>query len=232
MELAQQFFSGLDGPASLTFLGLLATAFLIGLLPPGLMYLARLRRAERRITRLGDALERVTGERDGFSADLAGVRAEAADLDQRLRSSVNARAALQSDLARLREEAAASGAKVMAAEAEAREREASLAALQGRNATLTAQVQSLKSSARQARAGAIPSVFDADVMASLSRERARGDALEERITRLTADNEELRAQLTGAGQRPVDGGGAAREAPAGSKRAARGRKPAEAPAQD
>ena len=38
-------------------------------------------------------------------------------------------------------------------------------------------------------------------MSSLSRERARADALEARIEQLTSDNEELRAHLTGTGVR-------------------------------
>lgn len=200
MEYAQQFFEGLDEPASLTFLGLLATAFLIGLLPAGLMYLARLRRAERRVDRLVDALAQLKDERDALVADLAGSKAKADDLDQRLRSSVNARTALQSDLSRLRDESSTAAREALRAEAEARDREQALESLRNRNATLTAQVQSLKNSARNSRP-TIPTVFDADVMSSLSRERARADALEARIEQLTADNEELRAHLSGAGVR-------------------------------
>lgn len=201
MELAQQFFSGLDGPASLTFLGLLAAAFLIGLLPAGLMYLTRLRRAERRIARLADALETVTAEREALRTELSELTEAHDELDRRLRTSAASRSQLQTELAKLREERDASGVRALTAEAEAREREDLVESLRNRNATLTAQVQSLKNSAHNARAASVPSVFDADVMASLSRERARTQALEDRITTLTADNERLRARLTGAGVR-------------------------------
>ena len=93
MEYAQQFFEGLDGPASLTFLGLLFAAFLIGVLPAGLAYVTRVRNVERRLVGYRAALRESRAETEGLRGDLA-------DAERRLTDERRARAQVEEEQVR------------------------------------------------------------------------------------------------------------------------------------
>lgn len=200
MQHAQHFFEGLTGPASLTFLGLLFAAFLIGVLPAGLAYATRVRKLKRRLDAAREALaeltERTTATETESTAQgelLARERTAAAALREQL---AHKNAQLQRhllELERAREEAETQVGAHLATQIEAKENAALVQSLRGRIDALSAQVQGLKQAhkARPAPAGA----FDLNTVASLRAARARAEGLEERLGEVMADNERLRGRL-------------------------------------
>lgn len=194
MEFAQQFFSGLDGPASVTFLGILAGAFLLGLLPAGLTYAFRVRDARARLEKHVAAHQRARQESQMLAKRLEQEQTRGSGLEERARREQSERARQLAELARLRDELAAAQAETLSAQVAARDAADRLAALQGRVGTLQAQVQSLKA---MQRPQAAPGGFDLDLMANLKTARQRSESLEERVRQLTADNEQLRRELAG-----------------------------------
>ena len=201
MQYAQQFFEGLDGPASLTFLGLLFAAFLIGVLPAGLAYATRVREVKRRLIRYRAALETAEATaadlRDRLAAaerSVAGRDARLAEADDRLRRVTAERQSAALESTRLRDEVDQLRGSQLAAQIEAKENAEEAQLLRGRIDALSAQVQGLKqaSRAQPTPAGA----FDLNMVASLKAARTKAERLEERLRQVTADNETLRRQLS------------------------------------
>ena len=201
MQHAQQFFEGLTGPASLTFLGLLLVAFLIGALPTAFANAARARKLRRRLARRDDALaearatiDQLTADVERAAAERASVATETADLRQRLSRAIAERQASGAEVTRLREEGERQRDGQLATQIEAQENAKEVQVLRGRIDALNAQLQGLRqaSQARRAPAGA----FDVNVVASLQAARTKADALEARLAQVTADNEALRRQLS------------------------------------
>lgn len=200
MQHAQHFFEGLTGPASLTFLGLLFAAFLIGVLPAGLAYATRVRKLKRRLARERAALaeqrtrtravETQLGERTGA---LEEERVASASLRDRIGHKDAQLQRHHRELEQAREEAETLRGTQLATQIEAQENAALVQSLRGRIDALTAQVQGLKQAhkARPAPAGA----FDANTVASLRAARSRAEGLEERLNEVMADNERLRGRL-------------------------------------
>ena len=202
MTYAQQFFDGLTGPASLTFLGLLLVAFLLGALPTSFAYATRARRLRRRLGRreaaLAEARTTATDLRQTLAArdeTLAHDAAELASLRQRLRQAGTDRQNTAAEATRLRDEVEALRGSQLAAQIEARGNADEAQVLRGRLDALNAQLQSLRQSSRaQTRPPA--GAFDVDTLASLQAARRRAEGLEARLAQVTADNEALRRQLS------------------------------------
>lgn len=193
MEYVQQFTQGLDGPASLTFMGLLFVALLIGLLPAGFIYGFRVRDLKRRLAKHVAAHQRVTQERGVLEGQLHRERERATELDQRLRRLGTDRAAQATELTRLRDGVSAAQSEALAAQIEARDRQEEVQALRNKVAGLQGKVQSLQQSARPQPAH---TGFDLDLMASLKATKTKLAAMEARVEQLTGDNERLRRELT------------------------------------
>jgi len=191
MEFASQFIEGLDGPASMTFLGLVLAAFLIGLLPAGLTYAFRIRDLKRRAGKHIDAHHRVMQERSVLENQLAREKEQLATFRTRLQQLSNERARQQAELTQVRAELGAAQAEALANKIEAGKSEEYLQSLRGKVAAYSSQVQALKQAARPK---APASSFDMDVMSTLQTARNTVDSLEKRVAKLTADNETLRKE--------------------------------------
>ena len=200
MQHAHQFFEGLTGPASLTFLGLLFAAFLIGVLPAGLAYATRVRKLKRGLsaaretlahtrTQLSEARDEAATQTEALSREREG----AAVLQERIRLQNTEHQRHLRELQQERQEAEALRGSRLAAQIEAKENAELVQSLRGRVDALTAQVQGLKqaNSARPAPAGA----FDVNMAASLRAARTKVEGLERRLDEVTADNERLRSRL-------------------------------------
>ena len=194
MTSAQQFFEGLDGPASLTFLGLLFAAFLLGVLPAGLAYAFRVRDAKKKIVRHVEALQKVLAERDQLRVELEGVRTDNADLSSRLRELAAQHQRLVAEHDRVRDRADKLAAEQLGTQIEQSEAEQQMKALRDRLATMSAQVQSLRQLSRP-RPTPPAGAFDVDTLASLRAAKTRAEGLEHRLKQMIADNEALRRQL-------------------------------------
>lgn len=191
MELATQFIEGLDGPASMTFLGLLLAAFLIGLLPAGLTYAFRIRDLKRRAGKHIEAHQRVSQERSVAENQLAREVERAAVFRSRLQQMSGERAQQEAELTKLRGELGAAQAEALANKIEAGKNEEYVQSLRGKVAALSSQVQSLKQSARPK---APQTSFDMDLLSTLQTARNKVESLEKRVAKLTADNEQLRRE--------------------------------------
>ena len=202
MQYAQPFFEGLTGPASLTFLGLLLIAFLIGALPPSFAYAARVGKLRRRIARRDEALAAARtelGELERVRAEgertLQLREAEATELKERLRRVSVERQASASEGTRLREELEDLRGSQLGAQIEAQANAEEVQVLRGRIDALQAQVQSLRQAAR-AQQSPSAGAFDVNTLASLRAARTKAETLEARLAQVTADNEALRRQLS------------------------------------
>ncbi len=203
MTFAQQFFEGLDGPASLTFLGLLFAAFLIGGLPAGLAYAFRVRDIKKRLLKHMSALETTLAERDQLRLEVAKHRDEDApalvqandELQQRLRQMTADRQRVSAELNRALEEKEALAGENIATRVESQQNDQYVQTLRERVATLSAQVQSLRA---QDRPRPMPpaGAFDVNVVASLHAAKIRATELESRLNQVMADNEMLRRRPT------------------------------------
>jgi len=191
MELATQFIEGLDGPASMTFLGLLLAAFLIGLLPAGLTYAFRIRDLKRRTGKHINAHQRVTQERNVLENQLEREKEQKLTFRSRLQQMSGERARQEAELTQIRAELGAAQAEALANKIEAGKNEEYLQSLRGKVAALSSQVQSLKQITRPKPA---PSAFDMDTLSSLQTARNKVAGLEKRVAKLTADNEMLRKE--------------------------------------
>lgn len=191
MEYASQFIQGLDGPASLTFLGLLFVAFLIGLLPAGLTYAFRIRDMKKRMLQHVEAHRQLIIERELLEGQLLREQTKVEETLGRLKKTMSDRAAQEAELTRLRKDFDSVCAESMVAQITTRERDETIASLKNKIASLQGQISSLRSAARPQSA---PSSFDLDVMASLKTARTKLASLEERVKQLTADNELLRRE--------------------------------------
>jgi regulator of replication initiation timing len=191
MELATQFIEGLDGPASMTFLGLLLAAFLIGLLPAGLTYAFRIRDLKRRTNKHIDAHKHVTQERNVLENQVKREQEQVATFRQRLQQLNSDRARQEAELTQLRAELGASQAEALTNKVEAVKNEEYLQSLRGKVAAMSSQIQSYKQMARPKPA---PNAFDVDTLSSLQTARNKVASLEKRVAKLTADNEMLRKE--------------------------------------
>jgi len=191
MEFATQFIEGLDGPASMTFLGLLLAAFLIGLLPAGLTYAFRIRDLKRRATKHIEAHQVVRQERNVLENQLAREKEHVSTFRTRLQQISGERAQQEAQLNHLRADLAAAQAEALANKIESGKSEEYLQGLRGKVAALSSQVQSLKQSARPK---APAPAFDMDMLSTLQTARNKVESLEKRVAKLTADNEQLRKE--------------------------------------
>ncbi len=199
MTFAQQFFEGLDGPASLTFMGLLFAAFLIGGLPAGLAYAFRVRDTKKRLRKHMDALEATLAERDQLRAQFAEQVTERVpalqkaneDLQQRLRQITADRQRISAELTRALADKEALAGENIATRVEAKQNDDYVQTLRERLATLSAQVQSLRAQDRP-RPAPPAGAFDVDTLASLRAAKTRAAELESRLNQVMADNEKLR----------------------------------------
>ncbi|MFK8055349.1 MAG: hypothetical protein AB8F78_04430 [Saprospiraceae bacterium] len=191
MEFASQFIEGLDGPASMTFLGLLLAAFMIGLLPAGLTYAFRIRDLKRRTGKHIDAHQRVTQERNVLENQLTREKEQVATFRTRLQQLSGERARQEAELVQVRAELGAAQAEVITSKIEASKNDEYLQSLRGKVAAYSSQVQSLKQAARPKAA---PTSFDMDTLSTLQTARNKVESLEKRVTKLTADNEQLRKE--------------------------------------
>ncbi len=191
MSVAEQFFNGLDGEASLVFLGLLACAFLIGLLPAGLTYLVRVRGVQGRLTKHVAAHQRVAQELQLVSGKLEREQVKSREYAERLRTLMAEGTRHQADLQRVNEQAQRAQAEVLELTSERTRQEDHTLGLRNRVATLTAELQTIKS---RNRPQAAPTAFDAETLASLKAMRTKAKGLEERVSQLASDNERLRRE--------------------------------------
>ena len=191
MELATQFIEGLDGPASMTFLGLLLAAFLLGLLPAGLTYAFRIRDLKRRTGKHIDAHQRVTQERNVLENQLEREKDQTVNFRTRLQQLSGERARQEAELTQLRAELGAAQAEALTNKIEVGKNEEYLQSLRGKVAALSSQVQMLKQAARPKPA---PNAFDVNTLSSLQTARNKVEGLEKRVAKLTADNEMLRKE--------------------------------------
>ena len=191
MELATQFIEGLDGPASMTFLGLLLAAFLIGLLPAGLTYAFRIRDLKRRASKHIEAHQRVTQERNVLENQLIREKEQIDTFRSRLQQLSGERARQEAELTHVRTDLGAAQAEALANKIEASKNDEYLQSLRGKVAALSSQVQSLKQSARPK---APQTSFDMDMLSTLQTARNKVESLEKRVAKLTADNEQLRKE--------------------------------------
>ena len=200
MQNVQYFFEGLTGPASLTFLGLLFGAFLIGVLPAGLAYATRVRKLKRRLAATRESLSEqraAVAERDARIVEETTVsgkaREEVTVLKERVRLQNTEQQRLVRELASARAEAEQLGGTQLASQIEAKENAELVEKLRARINVLTAQVQGLQqaNNARVTPAAA----FDVNMAASLKATRSKMEGLERRLRELTADNERLRSKL-------------------------------------
>ncbi len=189
MEYASEFFYGLDGAASLTFLGLLLGALLIGLIPGGLTYAFRVRDLQKRLAKHIDAHQVTRQERDILQGQLERERTKVQDLSVRLRQNLSSSAGQGVELTQVKRELDIAREEALAAQISMRDREASLQKLKNKVASLQGQVAMLRTSSRPQPA---PSAFDLDMIASLKTTRTKLKAMEQRVRELTADNEKLR----------------------------------------
>ena len=196
MDFARHFFEGLDGPASLTFLGILVTAFLIGIVPAGFAYTVRLGQLRRRLANHTRAHQTTAQERNLLAGQLERVRADLDEANTRLRRSTGERARHEQSLGQERAAREALEAEVLAARIEATEFARQLAHTRNQLATVSAQLQSARQSERPRPPSAPPlGAFDVDTLASLRAARTRAESLEARLQQVLADNESLRRQL-------------------------------------
>jgi chromosome segregation ATPase len=192
MEYTSAFFEGLDGEASMAFLGLLLGAFLIGLIPPGLTYAFRIRDLRRRLSKHVHAHQEVVRDRNVLEKKLERSEEQLAAFRSRLKSVGSDRAQQLSQLNVVQQELEQARAETLAAQIEASKNEEYLQNLRGKVAALSAQIQSLKQAAQPKSP---PTTFDMNAMSSLQTARAKVQALEDRVSQLTADNEKLRREL-------------------------------------
>ena len=192
MEFVSDFFYGLDAPVSTAFLGILLTAFLIGLLPAGLIYGSRLRDARRKLERHIAQQKRTLQERNMLEGHLERERATTHELQQRLRTAHTASASAQAQLTQTRDALSGAQGEAMAATVE-------LTGLRDHAATLEQDVSLLKAKLQAARNAQRPMAaapaLDANVLASMKASRTKIDHLEARVDELMRDNEDLRRQL-------------------------------------
>ena len=193
MEFAQQFFTDLDDPASLAFFGLLAGAFLIGLLPSGLSNVSRSRDAKRKLAKHIAAHQRTAQERNVLEGQLEREREKSRENAERLKRLMSDRSAMAAELTQLRASLDGAHSETLAAQIARKENDDYVAGLRGKVAALSAQVQALKAAASPKAA---PTGFDLDLIASNKSLRTKAESLEERVASLMEDNEKLRRQLT------------------------------------
>ncbi len=194
MELARQFFEGLDGPASLTFLGILVTAFLLGVVPSGFAYMFQVRDLRRRLNNHARAHQTTAQERNLLNGQLERQQTELSTATERIRRQSTERAQLDQALLQARKELDRLQAELLASRIESTEAARHVEAIQSKMSTVTAQLQSLRQSDRPRMAPAV-GAFDLDTLASLKAARTRADSLEMKVNQLTSDNELLRRQL-------------------------------------
>lgn len=192
MEYAQQFIQGLDSPASLTFMGLMLGALLLGMIPAGLTYAFRVRDLKKRLAKHIDAHQRATQERLMLEGQLERHREQVGEAQQRIRQLSGDRATQAADLTQLREELSAAQADALAARVEAADQRSTLEATRNKLAGVQGKLQSLQAANRPQAA---PSGFDLDMMASLKTTKTKLAAMEQRVEQLTQDNEKLRREL-------------------------------------
>jgi len=189
MEYANQFFQGLDGPASLTFLGIVTAFFLLGLLPAGLTYAFRVRDIKKRLAKHIAAHQNTLQERNMLEGQLGREQERSEGYLQRLRNSSTDRASQETSLADMRKDLDLARGAQLTAEVSMREAEDTISALQNKVASLHGQVSDLRS---KARPRAQPQFFDSELRATLKHQRAKIETLEARISELMEDNEVLR----------------------------------------
>ena len=193
MQYAQQFFEGLDGPASLTFLGLLFGAFLIGLLPAGFSYAFRVRRIQKHLQQHIKAHQLTQQERNAYQGKFERSQEELADLKAKFDAQRTAFAKTQHESVQLIRERDLNENQLFELKVKMREQDQMIDTLTKKLSAANAQLVGMKAQEKMARQPFSP--IDSNTQASLLALKRKVESLEHLVQQLTSDNEMLRRRL-------------------------------------
>lgn len=192
MENINLFFEGLNNEASIVFIGLLAVAFLIGLIPGGLTYAFRVKDTQRKFGLLKTKFNQIQDLNTQLEADNKKLKHKLNNLFSEQQQKNGSVEQLQIENEQLYIRAQELEAHIHSLTQELEDSREYGRSLRAKQASLTAQLHSLK---QMHKAPARVDNVDVNLLSSLRASQTKMESLRKQVKQLTDDNESLRRRL-------------------------------------